>query len=260
MKYFAATALSLSMAISGSVRAETPESEERVKGVSPALAQFQRGTLQDDLWQRAELSPRDRSVITIAAVIARNQTVLMAEQFNLALDNGVTAAELSEIITHLAFYTGWGNAMAAVTVAREIFQQRGISATELPVADPQRLSLDEAAEGLRVSAVENAVGSEQFPGLVAYTTDVLFHDLWLRPALAPRDRSLVTVSALVANGQVAQITFHLNKAMDNGLTRQQAGEVIAHLAFYVGWPNAMSAVPVAKEVFAKRASSSSVSR
>lgn len=85
-------------------------------------------------------------------------------------------------------------------------------------------------------------------------------DLWLRPALVPRDRSLVTVSALVANGQVAQIAFHLNKAMDNGLTQQQAGEVMAHLAFYVGWPNAMSAVPVAKEVFAKRSSVSSVTR
>ncbi|WP_413508039.1 carboxymuconolactone decarboxylase family protein [Serratia proteamaculans] len=260
MNHFAATALSLSMAISGSAGAETPESEERVKSVSPALAKFQRDTLQGDLWQRPALSPRDRSVITVAAVIARNQAALMTEQFNLALDHGVTAAELSEIITHLAFYTGWGNAMAAVAAAREVYQQRGISAAELPAAEPQRLPLDEVAEGLRVSAVENAVGSEQFPGLVAYTTDVLFHDLWLRPALAPRDRSLVTVSALVANGQVAQITFHLNKAMDNGLTQQQASEVMAHLAFYVGWPNAMSAVPVAKEVFAKRSSASSVTR
>ena len=85
-----------------------------------------------------------------------------------------------------------------------------------------------------------------------YTTDLLFNDLWLRPDLAPRDRSLVTVSALVAAGQVAQVPFHLNKAMDNGLTRAQAAEVITHLAFYVGWPNAMSALPVAKEVFEKR--------
>ena len=90
------------------------------------------------------------------------------------------------------------------------------------------------------------------PGLVQYTTDLLFNDLWLRPDLAPRDRSLVTVSALIAAGQVAQVPFHLNKAMDNGLTLAQAAEVITHLAFYVGWPNAMSALPVAKEVFEKR--------
>ena len=86
-----------------------------------------------------------------------------------------------------------------------------------------------------------------------YTTDVLFRDLWLRPDLAPRDRSLVTVSALIATGQVAQIPYHLNRAMDNGLTQEQSGEVITHLAFYVGWPNAFSAMAVAKDVFEKRA-------
>ena len=85
-----------------------------------------------------------------------------------------------------------------------------------------------------------------------YTTDVLFRDLWLRPDLAPRDRSLITVSALIAAGQVAQIPYHLNRAMDNGLTQTHASEVITHLAFYAGWPNAMSAVPVAKDVFEKR--------
>jgi 4-carboxymuconolactone decarboxylase len=60
------------------------------------------------------------------------------------------------------------------------------------------------------------------------------------------------VSALIATGQVAQTPYHLNRAMDNGLTQQQAFEVITHLAFYVGWPNAFSAMPVAKDVFAKR--------
>jgi len=76
---------------------------------------------------------------------------------------------------------------------------------------------------------------------------------WLRPDLAPRDRSLATVSALIASGQVAQITYHLNRAMDNGLTQTQAAEVVTHLAFYAGWPNAFSALPVAKDVFEKRA-------
>ena len=80
----------------------------------------------------------------------------------------------------------------------------------------------------------------------------LFRDLWLRPDLAPRDRSLVTVSALITAGQVAQIPFHLNKAMDNGLTRAQAGEVLTQLAFYAGWPHVFSAVPVVKEVLASR--------
>jgi len=81
---------------------------------------------------------------------------------------------------------------------------------------------------------------------------VLFRDLWLRPALAPRDRSLVTVSALISLGHVAQISYHLNRAMDSGLTQAEASEVLTHLAFYAGWPNVFSAVPVAKGVFDKR--------
>src|SRR5438270_13145602 len=91
------------------------------------------------------------------------------------------------------------------------------------------------------------------PGIVHYTPDVLVRDLGLRPDRAPPDRSLVTVSALIASGQVTQIPYHLNRAMDSGLTQSQAAEVITHLAFYAGWPNAFSALPVAKEVFEKRA-------
>ena len=89
--------------------------------------------------------------------------------------------------------------------------------------------------------------------MVQYTTDILFRDLWLRPDLAPRDRSLVTISALIASGEVAQLSARLNRAMDNGLTQGEAAEVLTHLAFYVGWPNVFSALPVAKAVFAKRA-------
>jgi len=62
----------------------------------------------------------------------------------------------------------------------------------------------------------------------------------------------VTVSALIASGQVAQITYHLNRAMDNGLTQTQAAEMVTHLAFYAGWPNAFSALPVMRDVFEKR--------
>ena len=85
-----------------------------------------------------------------------------------------------------------------------------------------------------------------------YTAEVLFKNLWLRPGLAPRDRSLVTVSALVANGQVAQITYHLGRAMDNGLTQEEASEALTQLAFYSGWPCVFSAMPVVKDVFANR--------
>lgn len=128
---------------------------------------------------------------------------------------------------------------------------RKIGADQLPLASPALLSLDKDAEAKRAVNVEEQFGKVA-PGIVQYTTDILFRDLWLRPDLAPRDRSLVTVSALIASGQVAQITYHLNRAMDNGLTQEQAGEVVTQLAFYAGWPNAFSALPVMKDVFEKR--------
>jgi 4-carboxymuconolactone decarboxylase len=108
------------------------------------------------------------------------------------------------------------------------------------------------AEKQRATSVEQNFGTVA-PGVVQYTTNVLFRDLWLRPGLAPRDRSLVTVSALIASGQVAQVSYHLSRAMDNGLTQNQASEVLTQLAFYIGWPNVFSVLPVVKEVFEKRA-------
>jgi 4-carboxymuconolactone decarboxylase len=216
--------------------------------VAPALERYARGTIQDGLWKRPGLTPRDRSIVTVATLIARNQAVEMPHHIARALDNGVKPAELSEIITHLAFYAGWANAMSAVAVTKDIFAQRGIGADQLPTASPQLLPLNEAAEAQRAAGVQQNFG-QVAPGVVQYTTDLLFKDLWLRPDLAPRDRSLVTVSSLIASGQVAQIPYHLNRAMDNGLTKEQASEALTHLAFYAGWPNVFSALPVAKGVF-----------
>jgi 4-carboxymuconolactone decarboxylase len=87
------------------------------------------------------------------------------------------------------------------------------------------------------------------PKLAELTDEVLFGDVWARTELAPRDRSLVTVAALIANGNTEQLSGHLNRAKENGLTESELAEVIIHLAFYAGWPSAMSAVRVAREVF-----------
>ena len=87
------------------------------------------------------------------------------------------------------------------------------------------------------------------PKLAELTDDVLFEDVWNRPGLAARDRSLVTVAALVAGGDAQQLRFHLGRAKENGVTETELIEAITHLAFYAGWPKAMTAVVVAREVF-----------
>src|SRR3954453_9281538 len=87
------------------------------------------------------------------------------------------------------------------------------------------------------------------PKLAELTDDVLFDDVWNRTELAARDRSLITVAALVAGGDAAQLTFHLDHARKNGVTQAELVEAITHLAFYVGWPKAMTAIGVARQVF-----------
>ncbi len=87
------------------------------------------------------------------------------------------------------------------------------------------------------------------PKLAQLTDDVLFGDVWARPELSSRDRSLVTVAALIANGNTEQLPGHLARAQQNGLTEAELAEVIIHLAFYAGWPRAMSAIKVARDVF-----------
>ncbi len=90
------------------------------------------------------------------------------------------------------------------------------------------------------------------PALGAYTDEVLFGDVWRRPELAPRDRSIVTIAALIAGGHTTQMTGHLNRGLDNGVKPSEITGIITHLAFYSGWPRPISAVDVAKDVFAKR--------
>lgn len=90
------------------------------------------------------------------------------------------------------------------------------------------------------------------PKLVELTDDVLFGDVWERPQLSKRDRSLITCAALIATGKTEQLGFHFPNAIKNGVTHEEVVEMITHLAFYAGWPSAMSAATRAKEVLAKK--------
>ena len=109
----------------------------------------------------------------------------------------------------------------------------------------------EAARSQRTAAVQQNYAAAS-PILVEYTNEVLFGQVWRRTGLAPRDRSLVTISALIASGKSAQLTSHLPRGLDNGITKAEASALIAHLAFYAGWPNAVSAAALAKTIFERR--------
>src|SRR6266851_7875619 len=87
------------------------------------------------------------------------------------------------------------------------------------------------------------------PALADYTDNVLFGDAWKRPGLSHRDRSLITVACLISLYRTNELPFHLKRAMENGVTRDEIAEVITHLAFYAGWPPASTAVSIARKVF-----------
>jgi 4-carboxymuconolactone decarboxylase len=89
------------------------------------------------------------------------------------------------------------------------------------------------------------------PKLTEITDKVLFDDVWRRPGLSPRDRSLVTVASLVSLYRVNELPFHLEKAIENGVTRDEIVEAVTHLAFYAGWPTAGTAAGIMRDVFAK---------
>ncbi|MCX5581188.1 carboxymuconolactone decarboxylase family protein [Kaistia terrae] len=249
MKFLAPLAAAATI-VTGAANAQHASFESAV----PALSHYGSTVVQGDLWKRPGLSARDRSIVTVATLIAREQTALMPEELARALDNGVKPSELSGIVTHLAFYAGWGNAAAAADALAPIYETRGIPAESLPGAEVEQLPLNQEAEDAREAGVQ-ANHAETSIGVVDYTRDVLFRDLWLRSDLAARDRSLVTVTALVAVGQAEQVPFHLGRAMDNGLTRDEASEALTQLAFYAGWPRVFSAMPVFRSVFDARPTS-----
>jgi 4-carboxymuconolactone decarboxylase len=150
-----------------------------IGAVSPALEHYTKDRLFGDLWKRPDLSPRDRCIVTLAALIARNQTVQMTYYFNLALYNGVKPNEISEIITHLAFYSGWENAMSAVAITKDVFRKRGIGPDQLPAAKVDLLPLNEDAEKQRATSVEQNFGTVAPGGLlqIAVSTPLRTHNI-----------------------------------------------------------------------------------
>ncbi len=115
--------------------------------------------------------------------------------------------------------------MSAVGVAKTVFAERGMAADDIAPPAGALLPVDAQAEAKRAATVKENVAPTA-PSLARYTDDVLFADLWRRPDLTPRDRSLVTVAALITQGQAEQLPFHVNRAMENGLTQTQASEVV----------------------------------
>lgn len=157
-----------------------------------------------------------------------------------------------DFMEHLAMFDNSDDPNATTTrgqhVTNEEYTPAALPPTSSPLSRRSRLMTDQNQQPRQVGGGRGAIG-DIAPKLAELTDGVLFDDVWNRTELAARDRSLITVAALVAGGDAAQLTFHLNHAKTNGVTETELIEAITHLAFYVGWPKAMTAITVARQVF-----------
>jgi 4-carboxymuconolactone decarboxylase len=209
--------------------------------VAPGLAALTDDVLYGDVWQRPELSPRDRSLVTISVLIATGKTAQLTGHLTRALANGVKPSEASALLAHLAIYCGWPSAVSALEVYDQVYTARNIDASSLRAMTP-RLPAP-ASEAARARATSAGLGTVA-PKFVQLTNDVVFDELWRRPDLTVRDRSLVTIAALAATGDDDQLDVYLRRGVENGLTRAQIVEALTHLGFYAGWPKATKGLTV----------------
>jgi 4-carboxymuconolactone decarboxylase len=216
--------------------------------IAPGLATLTDDVLFGDVWKRPELSPRDRSLVTISVLIATGKPAQLGGHLGRALDNGVLATEASGLLAHLAIYCGWPSAVSALEVYDQVYTARKVDTASLLAVAP-RLPAP-AGNAARARTVSDELAGVA-PKFVQLTNDVVFDDLWRRSDLNLRDRSLVTIAALAATGDEDQLDLYLRRGLESGLTRAQITEALTHLGFYAGWIKATKAMTAVTRVLGK---------
>lgn len=223
--------------------AQAQQAEPRPSGavqqrVAPGMAAYTDEVLFGQVWPGSGLSQRDRSLVVVAALIAIDKPAQLRGHLGRALDNGVTPVEASGVLTHLAFYAGWPSAVVSLAVFDEVYTARGVDTAALAPFAARPTPTGRAPAAVDAFA----------PGFVSLTDTVIRDDLWRRTDLVPRDRLLVTISALTALGEADQIPALIRQTSIAGLTRADVGEALTHLAFYVGWPRVTATLETLAEV------------
>jgi len=221
---------------------QSPPAPAGLYDASPYLGQIRNDVLFGDVWERPGLSKRDRSLVTIAV----NQALYATEELRLhiarGLDNGLTPSQIAEAIAHVLVYSGFPTGVNASRVAAEVFKERGLPAR--PQATPRN---------------REPIGPPAYPGTFQTTpylsellNEFVYGELWERPDLSKRDRSVITVAVAQTMGATSELRAHLGRALDNGVTQAEINEIITHVSFYAGFPSGMNASQVAASVFQAR--------
>jgi alkylhydroperoxidase/carboxymuconolactone decarboxylase family protein YurZ len=225
-----------------SLAGQQPAAPVGAYDAAPYLGEVRDEVLYGDIWERPQLSARDRSLITVAVTQALYATNELRLHMGRALDNGVTQSEIAELIAHVLWYSGFPTGVNAARVAAEVFRERGLPASP-PGYSPRQSDPDAEPEF-----------PGAFPGTpyVGDLLNLLYAETWTRPELSPRDRSLITVAVGTALYAASEVRYHVGRALDNGVTQEEISEVITHVTFYSGFPTGVNAARVAAEVFEQR--------
>ncbi len=222
--------------------AQQPAAPTGAYDAAPYLGQIRNDVVYGDIWERPQLSPRDRSLITVAVTQALYATNELRLHIGRALDNGVSQSEVAEVIAHVLWYSGFPTAVNAARVATAVFQERGLP-IPTPGSSPREPRPDAEPE------FPNA-----YPA-IPYVRDLLnllYGETWTRAELSPRDRSMITVAVGTALYATSEVRYHIGRGLDNGLTQEEVSELITHVTFYSGFPTGVNAARAAAEVFEAR--------
>ena len=223
--------------------AQQPPPPSGAYDAAPYLGQVRDTYVYGDIWERPNLTKRDRSMITVAVNQALYATNELRLHMGRALDNGVTQTEISEIIAHVLWYSGFPTGVNAARVAAEVFAERNLPA--IPAAASSRQPPLEPE-------LEFPDAYPQAPYLRDLLNQVLYAETWKRTELSPRDRSMITVAVGTALYASSEVRYHVGRALDNGVTQDEISEIITHVTFYSGFPTGVNASRVAAGVFEAR--------
>ena len=241
---------------------EPPKSDDMPEyELVPGMSDWVTASLFGDVWGRPTLETKIRSIATMSALTVLGREPQVKFHVEYALNLGWTKEEIAELFFHLAFYGGLPAALNALSVAREVFEEKGLLSSKKVYKEVGMSTTEERLQRGEEVMRELSAGTRKAAGLPEYeiapdmgdwVTASLFGDVWGRPTLEKKIRSVATMSALTVLGRERQLKSHVNFALNLGWTKEEIAELFFHLAFYGGLPAALNALGVAQQVFEER--------
>ncbi len=228
------------------------QTAQGMASVMGAIASFSIDHVLGDIWSRPGLGRRDRSLVSVAALTCLGSYVELRTHLAGALHHGAEVEEIEEVMLQLCGYAGYPRGIEGMRVAMALFSER--EDVQRPLPRPAAERKDDAqrqSDGAEVmqrmmdwtagTDVVASVMEEQLGALGHFGLRHLMGEIWARPQLGPRDRSLITLVALISLDKTAELRVHVPAALRHGMTREEIDEVILQLSLYLGYPAAVEA-------------------